>query len=60
MASELMEGKFSPAADVFSLGISMLEVACDLQLPSNGETWQMLRRGDLPNEFIKGTYLISF
>ena len=48
-----MEGRFSPGADVFSLGISMLEVACDLQLPSNGESWHMLRRGELPEDFIK-------
>ncbi|XP_011403057.1 PREDICTED: membrane-associated tyrosine- and threonine-specific cdc2-inhibitory kinase-like isoform X2 [Amphimedon queenslandica] len=53
MAPELMEGRFSPGADVFSLGISMLEVACDLQLPSNGESWHMLRRGELPEDFIK-------
>ena len=54
MAPELMEGRFSPAADIFSLGISLFEVACDLQLPSNGEAWHMLRRGELPHEFIKG------
>ena len=48
-----MEGRFSAGADVFSLGISILEVACDLQLPSNGESWHMLRRGELPEDFIK-------
>lgn len=47
-----------------SLGISMLEIACDLELPSGGPNWHHLRDGHLPQEFTKGTVmdplLISF
>lgn len=53
MAAELMRGDFGMAADVFSLGISILEIACNLELPSGGPNWQMLRRGELPLEFTK-------
>ena len=36
-----------------SLGISMLELSCDLELPGNGPLWHQLRRGDLPGEFAR-------
>lgn len=52
LAPELMRGCFGFAADVFSLGISLLEVACDLELPSGGATWQQLRNGKLPEQFL--------
>lgn len=55
VAPELLEGRFSPAADIFSLGISLLELACNLELPSSGCTWHALRGGHLPEEFIIGT-----
>ncbi|XP_055695105.1 membrane-associated tyrosine- and threonine-specific cdc2-inhibitory kinase [Lutzomyia longipalpis] len=50
IAPELLEGVFSKAADIFSLGITMLELACNLELPSNGVLWQQLRIGILPEE----------
>jgi membrane-associated tyrosine/threonine-specific cdc2-inhibitory kinase len=31
------------ACDVFSLGITILELACDLDLPSKGPLWTDLR-----------------
>lgn len=40
-----------------SLGISMLEIACDLELPSGGPNWHHLRDGLLPQEFTKGTIM---
>lgn len=51
IAPEIMHGDFSKAADIFSLGISVLELACNLQLPSNGILWQDLRNGIFPQEF---------
>jgi membrane-associated tyrosine- and threonine-specific cdc2-inhibitory kinase len=48
LAPELMEGKFCLSNDIFSLGISLLELACSLELPSNGSLWQELRKGILP------------
>ncbi|KAM9816761.1 membrane-associated tyrosine- and threonine-specific cdc2-inhibitory kinase [Neosynchiropus ocellatus] len=51
MAPELLRGEFGPAADVFSLGVSILELACNIEVPSGGEGWQQLRQGCLPAEF---------
>ncbi|MBN3299744.1 PMYT1 kinase, partial [Amia calva] len=51
MAPELLTGHYSQAADVFSLGLSILELACSLELPHGGEDWQQLRKGYLPPEF---------
>lgn len=53
LAPELMDGKFTKAADVFSLGISMLELASDLELPSRGKLWHDLRNGIFPDDIIK-------
>ncbi|XP_049518866.1 membrane-associated tyrosine- and threonine-specific cdc2-inhibitory kinase [Dermacentor silvarum] len=49
LAPELMEGHFTKAADIFSLGITVLELACDLELPSRGDNWHALRSGTLPH-----------
>lgn len=46
MAPEVLEGNYSKAADIFSLGLIMLELAADIELPSNGDSWQNLRHGD--------------
>lgn len=52
IAPELLQGRFTKAADIFSLGIAILELACRLDLPPNGILWQKLRSSDLPEEFI--------
>lgn len=44
---EILLGKFDKPADVFSLGLIMLEIAGNVQLPDNGPTWQRLRSGDI-------------
>uniref|UniRef100_A0A8C8VKL8 Membrane-associated tyrosine- and threonine-specific cdc2-inhibitory kinase n=1 Tax=Pelusios castaneus TaxID=367368 RepID=A0A8C8VKL8_9SAUR len=54
MAPELLRGEYSQAADVFSLGMTILEIACNLELPNGGEGWQQLRQGYLPPEFTAG------
>lgn len=51
MAPELLRGEYGPAADVFSLGVSILELACNIEVPNGGEGWQQLRQGYLPLEF---------
>lgn len=51
LAKELMQGKFTKAADIFSLGITTLELACDLEVPSNGNGWHQLREGKMPEHF---------
>lgn len=54
MAPELLRGEYGPAADVFSLGVSILELACNMEVPNGGEGWQQLRQGCLPSEFTSG------
>uniref|UniRef100_A0A8C3FE32 Membrane-associated tyrosine- and threonine-specific cdc2-inhibitory kinase n=1 Tax=Chrysemys picta bellii TaxID=8478 RepID=A0A8C3FE32_CHRPI len=54
MAPELLQGEYSEAADVFSLGMTILEIACNMELPNGGEGWQQLRQGYLPPEFTAG------
>lgn len=38
---------YDKPADVYSLGLILLEVAGNIQLPDNGPSWQKLRNGDL-------------
>jgi mitosis inhibitor protein kinase SWE1 len=47
LAAEVLRGGHGPAADVFSLGMIMLEAATNVVLPDQGEPWQRLRREDL-------------
>ncbi|XP_054850682.1 membrane-associated tyrosine- and threonine-specific cdc2-inhibitory kinase [Eublepharis macularius] len=54
MAPELLRGEYTKAADVFSLGMTILEIACNMELPNGGEGWQQLRQGYLPPEFTAG------
>ncbi|KAJ2359492.1 mitosis inhibitor protein kinase swe1 [Coemansia sp. RSA 2618] len=45
MAPEVLRGEYTPAADVFSLGMMMLEIIADIVLPENGADWHKLREG---------------
>lgn len=54
LAPELMQGRFTKSADIFSLGITLLELASDLDLPRGGYTWHQLRNGQLPDMFTQG------
>ncbi|KAI9675600.1 MAG: hypothetical protein M1817_000966 [Caeruleum heppii] len=44
---EILKGQFDKPADVFALGLIMLEIAANVELPDNGPTWQKLRTGDM-------------
>lgn len=48
MAPELLNSIFSPKADIFSLGIALLELASNIELPSGGPSWRLLRLGYIP------------
>ncbi|ORX70642.1 kinase-like protein [Linderina pennispora] len=45
MAPEVLQGRYSKPADVFSLGMMMLEIVANIVLPDNGVEWQKLREG---------------
>jgi len=53
LAKETIQGIFTEAADIFSLGITTLELACDLDLPTGGETWHILRNNNIPESCFK-------
>jgi mitosis inhibitor protein kinase SWE1 len=44
---EILMGQYDKPADVFALGLIMLEIAANVSLPDNGPTWQRLRSGDI-------------
>ena len=45
LATEVLgERKFTKAADIFALGVSILELATDLDLPKHGQLWHQLRQ----------------
>ncbi|EGO60236.1 hypothetical protein NEUTE1DRAFT_127160 [Neurospora tetrasperma FGSC 2508] len=44
---EILLGQYDKPADIFALGLIILEIACNVYLPDNGPTWQALRNGDL-------------
>lgn len=50
MAPELLNSVFSTKADVFSLGIAVLELASNMELPRDGMSWRLLRLGYIPPE----------
>ena len=60
LAPELLDGQFGKHADVFSLGMFILEMLTDLELPREGEGWHMLRSGNMPDSFFKGNSLLFF
>ena len=43
---EILRGQFDKPADVFALGLILLEIAGNVVLPDNGVSWQRLRSGD--------------
>lgn len=44
---EVLKGQFDKPADIFALGLIILEIAGNVQLPDNGVSWQRLRNGDI-------------
>lgn len=43
---EILMGLYDKPSDIFSLGLIMVEIAGNVELPDNGPTWQKLRSGD--------------
>jgi len=44
---EVLMGQYDKPADIFALGLIMLETAGNVELPDNGASWQKLRCGDM-------------
>ncbi|KAI8992627.1 kinase-like domain-containing protein [Pilobolus umbonatus] len=50
MAPDLLREEFDKPADIFSLGLVILELATGLVLPETDEPWESLRLGDFSNQ----------
>ncbi|KAK4054257.1 mitosis inhibitor protein kinase swe1 [Microbotryomycetes sp. JL201] len=46
IAPEILAGRYGKEADIFSLGLVVLEAAANVVLPDNGPAWQKLRSND--------------
>jgi len=44
MAPEVLQGKYGKAADIFGLGVTMLETAANVVVPGQGDAWHRLRQ----------------
>ena len=54
LASETMQGKFTKAADIFSLGITIFEIASGLELPKQGKVYHKLRHNEIEDLYFNG------
>ncbi|KAI9300587.1 kinase-like domain-containing protein [Cunninghamella echinulata] len=50
MAPDILNSKATKAADIFSLGLIMLELASHTVLPMDGDEWDLLRISDFKQE----------
>jgi len=46
LAPEVLQGVYGKEADIFSLGMTMLEASANIIVPDMGEPWHSLRRND--------------
>ncbi|EPQ57327.1 kinase-like protein [Gloeophyllum trabeum ATCC 11539] len=46
LAPEVLQGRYGKAADIFSLGMTLLETASNILVPDQGESWHKLRQED--------------
>ena len=53
MAPELLKKCFGKPADVFSLGLTILELHTNVKLPKHGPLWHKLRQNDFSSVFVK-------
>jgi serine/threonine protein kinase len=62
LAPEVLEGVCGRSSDIFSLGLITLELAANIELPSQGDSWQRLRHehfGDIRFETMISSRLRS-
>ena len=52
-------GNISHKTDIYSLGLSILEILIEENLPKNGPTWQEMRNREIPKDFFDKIILIE-
>ncbi|XP_066996105.2 membrane-associated tyrosine- and threonine-specific cdc2-inhibitory kinase [Anabrus simplex] len=55
LAPEVLQEIFTKPADIFSLGMTLLEVATDIVLPGEGPLWHELRNDCIPDGLLLNT-----
>ncbi|CAF1652852.1 unnamed protein product, partial [Didymodactylos carnosus] len=50
LAREVLSGKITTAADMFSLGMTALELVSDFNMPATGDLWTDIRDMNIPPE----------
>ena len=55
LALEVLSEVYTTAADIFSLGATLLDCVTSIDLPRSGHWWQLLRESlrNLPGEFLR-------
>ncbi|XP_044256938.1 membrane-associated tyrosine- and threonine-specific cdc2-inhibitory kinase wee-1.3 isoform X2 [Tribolium madens] len=54
LACEVLDGIYTYSCDIFGLGISLLELATNIELPEFGPLWHQIRKQYLPASFYDG------
>lgn len=49
LAPEVLGGVYTCMADIFALGVTLVELATDYIMPSNGYLWHAMREGQIPS-----------
>ncbi|XP_044765964.1 membrane-associated tyrosine- and threonine-specific cdc2-inhibitory kinase wee-1.3 [Coccinella septempunctata] len=49
LAPEVLGGVYTCKADIFALGVTLVELATDYIMPSNGYLWHAMREGQIPS-----------
>ena len=52
-------GKISHKTDIYSLGLSILDILIDEDLPKNGPIWQEMRNREIPKDLINKIIIIN-
>ncbi|KAG0701357.1 hypothetical protein DFH29DRAFT_927493 [Suillus ampliporus] len=55
LAREVLQGTYGKAADIFSLGMTMLETATNIVVPDQGDGWHRLRQEDFSQMDLDGS-----
>ncbi|KAG1788014.1 uncharacterized protein HD556DRAFT_1405954 [Suillus plorans] len=55
LAREVLQGTYGKAADIFSLGMTMLETATNIVVPDQGDGWHRLRQEDFGQMDLDGS-----
>lgn len=60
LAQEVLNDRPTKASDIFSLGMTILELATDLDLPSNGAYWHQIRQRIIDEKYTRREYVKNF